>query len=128
MVKIGHHKETKKNYAIKTITKAEMQPFDVKALASEISVLQNDLPHHKYIIHLYEVFDEEDYVHLVTEKVDGGEVLHRLIEKSNYTEREARDLMKFVFEAIRHCHKHKVAHRDLKPANLLLTVRYEELK
>lgn len=122
MVKLGRHKETKSPFAIKMIIKAEMQEFDKKSLDSEIAVLKK-LPHHPNIIKLHDVFDEIDYIHLILEKVDGGELLDRLIQKSQYTEKEARDVSAIVMEAIRHCHEHKIAHRDLKPENLLLTVR-----
>lgn len=121
MVKLGHHRATKNPYAIKMIIKAEMQEFDKMCLESEISVLR-ELPPHEHIIKIYDVFDEADCIHLVLEKVDGGELLDRLIQKSTYTEYEARDVCKIVMHAIDHCHRHQVAHRDLKPENLLLTV------
>jgi len=44
----------------------------------------------------------------------------RIVSKSFYNEKEARDVCKILFEAIGYCHKHQVAHRDLKPENLLL--------
>lgn len=119
---MGHHRQTKESYAIKIIIKAEMQEFDKMCLESEIAVLR-ELPPHPHIIQLFDVFDETDYIHLVLEKVDGGELLDRLIQKSNYTECEARDVCKIVMGAIGHCHDNRVAHRDLKPENLLLTVR-----
>ena len=106
VVKLGHHRETKDPYAIKMIIKAEMHEFDKKCLESEISVLQK-LPYHEHIIKLHEVFDEKDFIHLVLEKVDGGELLDRLIQKAQYTEREARDVLRIVMEAIKHCHDHK---------------------
>jgi serine/threonine protein kinase len=99
-----------------------MQEFDKTCLDSEIAVLRQ-LPPHPHIITLHDVFDELDYIHLVLEKVTGGELLDRLIEKSNYTECEARNVCKIVMEAVGHCHDNQVAHRDLKPENLLLTVR-----
>jgi len=121
VVKVGHHRQSQKGFAIKTITKSDMQEFDKQCLQEEISIL-TDL-RHEHIIRLWDVFDEPEYIHLVLEKVDGGQLLERIIEKENYTECEARDLCLIIFEAIRHCHEHKVAHRDLKPDNLLMTVR-----
>mmetsp|Transcript_22289 Transcript_22289/g.38253 ORF Transcript_22289/g.38253 Transcript_22289/m.38253 type:complete len:233 (-) Transcript_22289:361-1059(-) len=50
----------------------------------------------------------------------GGELFDRIVAKSYYNEKEARDVCKILFEAIGHCHKNSVAHRDLKPENLLL--------
>lgn len=69
---------------------------------------------------LYDVFDEPQYYYLVTEKMGGGELFDRIVQKSYYNEKEARDTCKIIFEAIKYCHDHHVAHRDLKPENLLL--------
>ena len=133
VVRLGHHKETRDPYAIKIISKPEMEEFDKKCLKQEIEVLR--ALKHDHIIRLYDVFDsgggDDDYysddnkdcfIHLVLEVVSGGELLDRLIEKTKYTEREARDVCKIVMEAVEYCHDHKIAHRDLKPENLLLTV------
>ena len=137
MVRLGHHKKTRDPYAIKIISKPEMEEFDKKCLKQEIEVLRE--LKHDHIIRLYDVFgdtgggcdDDDDcysednsdcFIHLVLEVVSGGELLDRLIEKSKYTEREARDVCKIVMEAVDYCHEHKIAHRDLKPENLLLTV------
>lgn len=78
---------------------------------------------HKHIIRLYDVFDEAQFYYLVTEKMMGGELFDRIVQKSYYNEKEARDVCKILFDAMLYCHQHKVAHRDLKPENLLLTVR-----
>jgi serine/threonine protein kinase len=69
---------------------------------------------------LYDVFDEPQYYYLVTEKMQGGELFDRIVQKSYYNEKEARDTCKIIFEAIQYCHDRSVAHRDLKPENLLL--------
>lgn len=97
-----------------------MYDFDKQCLQNELMVMQELLPPHDHLVQLYDVFDETDFVHLVLEKVNGGELLDRLIEKTKYSECEARDVCKIVFEALRYCHEHKVAHRDIKPENLLL--------
>ncbi|CAB9523201.1 MAP kinase-activated protein kinase 2 (Fragment) [Seminavis robusta] len=120
VVKVGHHQQkTGESFAIKIITKAEMYDFDKECLKNELAVMKR-LPAHDHIVQLYDVFDETDFVHLILEKVDGGELLDRLINKENYTECEARDLCKIVMEAMTHCHKNKVAHRDIKPENILM--------
>mmetsp|Transcript_16537 Transcript_16537/g.24537 ORF Transcript_16537/g.24537 Transcript_16537/m.24537 type:complete len:233 (+) Transcript_16537:593-1291(+) len=50
----------------------------------------------------------------------GGELFDRIVAKSYYNEKEARDVCKILFEALQYCHSQNVAHRDLKPENLLL--------
>lgn len=118
VVKEGTNKETGESYAIKVVTKAKLTSEDEAALKDEIQVLQE--LQHPNIIRLYSVYDEKQFYYLVTEKMMGGELFDRIVQKSYYNEKEARDVCKILFEALGYCHDHQVAHRDLKPENLLL--------
>ena len=120
VVKDGQHKQAGKSFAIKIVTKAKLTHEDEEALKDEIDVLKE--LQHQHIIRLYDVFDEAQYYYLVTEKMSGGELFDRIVQKSYYNEKEARDVCKILFEALGYCHAKKIAHRDLKPENLLLFV------
>jgi hypothetical protein len=87
----------------------------------EIDILKE--MRHPNIIRLYDTFDEKEYYYLVTEKMMGGELFDRIVQKSYYNEKEARDTSRVLFEAMLYIHSKKIAHRDLKPENLLLLVR-----
>lgn len=73
------------------------------------------------VIRLYEVFEESGEFYIVTELVEGGELFDRIVSKSKYSEKEARDLVKLFLETMAYMHDADVVHRDLKPENLLLT-------
>lgn len=45
----------------------------------------------------------------------------RIVSKTHYTEKEARDLIKLFLETMAYMHEAGIVHRDLKPENLLLT-------
>ena len=79
---------------------------------------------HENIIRLYDVFDEKNFYYLITEHMMGGELFDRIVQKSYYNEKEARDTCLVLFKALKYCHDHQVAHRDLKPENLLLLVSF----
>ncbi|KAG9402862.1 hypothetical protein AC1031_006403 [Aphanomyces cochlioides] len=81
---------------------------------------------HPNIMTLYEVYTEAQYYYLVTEFMEGGELFDRIVEKTFYTEKEARDLVQVLLSAIKYCHDHNVVHRDLKPENLLLTSKKDD--
>lgn len=119
VVKEGSHKQSGESFAIKIVTKDKLSEEDEIALKDEIGVLKE--LKHSNIIRLYDVFDEKGFYYLITEKMLGGELFDRIVQKSYYNEKEARDVCKILFEALRYCHSHQVAHRDLKPENLLLT-------
>ena len=54
--------------------------------------------------------------------MEGGDLFDRIISKSTYNEKEARDLIKLFLETMAYMHDaHGVVHRDLKPENILLT-------
>lgn len=111
-------KATGDTYAVKVVTKSKLTKEDEIALKDEIDVLRE--LKHRHIIRLYDVFEEPSYYYLVTEQMRGGELFDRIVSKSFYNEKEARDVCKILFEAIAYCHSKSIAHRDLKPENLLL--------
>jgi serine/threonine protein kinase len=82
----------------------------------EVTVLKS--LKHKYILGIVDFFDEEDIFYLVMERLRGGDVFDRILQKKHYTEKHARDLAKFLIEAVAHMHRSGIAHRDLKPQNL----------
>lgn len=112
------HRKTNVLYAVKVVTKSKLSPADDIALKDEISILRT--LKHDNIIYLKDDYNERGYYYLVTEIMNGGELFDRIVAKTFYNEKEARDLCKVVFGAIAHCHSHGIAHRDLKPENLLL--------
>jgi calcium/calmodulin-dependent protein kinase I len=74
---------------------------------------------HPNSVKLFEIFDEDDSIYLVMEYLGGGELFDRIVEKENYSEKEASDTVKPIVDTIRYCHGMGIIHRDLKPENLL---------
>ncbi|CAI5740362.1 unnamed protein product [Peronospora destructor] len=118
VVRESVHKISNRRFAIKCIKRADLSTDDDAAIQFEVAILHQ--MHHPNIMTLEEVFVEPEYYYLVTEFVGGGELFDRIVEKTFYTEKEARDLVKILIQAIQYCHAQNVVHRDLKPENLLL--------
>jgi calcium/calmodulin-dependent protein kinase I len=124
VVKEVTNRENRKTYAAKIVTKAKLTREDEVALKDEIAILRN--MEHGHIINLYDVFDENTYYFLVTEIMLGGELFDRIVTKTFYNEKEARDVCQILFTAMDYIHSKGVAHRDLKPENLLLVSKHDD--
>jgi len=118
VVREATHRQTQQSFAVKVVTKAKLSREDDAALKDEIAILKS--LKHQHIIYLEDNFDEASYYYLVTEKMKGGELFDRIVAKTYYNEKEARDVCKILFKAIEYIHSRDIAHRDLKPENLLL--------
>jgi calcium/calmodulin-dependent protein kinase I len=107
-----------KKVAVKIVSKAKLKKVDEEALRHEVEILQS--LQHDNIVRLFDVFDEPKEMLLVLEYIDGGELFDRIVAKTFYNEKEARDLVFLLLSTIEHCHSKNIVHRDLKPENLLL--------
>ena len=112
--------ETGKLYACKELQKNELA--DIDSFNREIDILIK--LDHPNIIKLYEVFENEDFIYIVMELCNGGELFDRIIKRTEmgnpFTEKEAATIFKQLMSAVSYCHSNKIVHRDLKPENLLL--------
>jgi serine/threonine protein kinase len=129
VVKLGTHCQNKSiHYAIKCINVAKLKAEDIAALNDEVTILTL-LRECDHIIRLYDYFDESSkggYYYMILETMYGGELFDRIVSKSYYNEKEARDTCLILLDAIEYCHSYHVAHRDLKPENLLLCSRTDD--
>jgi calcium/calmodulin-dependent protein kinase I len=123
VVKLGTHRQNESiHYAIKCINVTKLKAEDIAALKDEVAILTL-LRECDHIIRLYDYFDESSrggYYYMILETMYGGELFNRIVSKSFYNEKEARDTCLILLDAIEYCHSYHVAHRDLKPENLLL--------
>lgn len=74
---------------------------------------------HPHILNVYEYFETETHLYIVTELCTGGELFDKIIAKKRLSEAEASHIMEQVLSAIVFCHGHGIVHRDLKPENTL---------
>lgn len=107
------HRETGEWYAIKSIRKSKVSKIEV--LKREIEILKEvDHPH---LIKLQEVYEDERYLHLITEICTGGELFDRIIaktqsEEGHFSEHDAARLVRDILDAIAYCHdKKNIVHR-----------------
>lgn len=58
--------------------------------------------------------------------IDGGELFDRIVSKTYYNEKEARDLVYILLSTVKHLHSLDIVHKDLKPENLLLVNKEDD--
>jgi len=76
---------------------------------------------HSCVIRLYEIYESEQYVHLVFEYLDDVQLLSVLKAKPNYTEADACRIIKSLLDVVSALHNKLIIHRDIKPENIMLT-------
>jgi len=125
-VKLATHKETGEQYAAK-IMQFPPESGDPKdnvkreEILKEIDILQG--LKHANIMLLVDHFIEEDKVYLLTELLNGGELLDAVLDKGTYSERDARKCFINLLHGVEYLHEMDVVHRDLKLENLILSSR-----
>mmetsp|Transcript_3798 Transcript_3798/g.13321 ORF Transcript_3798/g.13321 Transcript_3798/m.13321 type:complete len:376 (-) Transcript_3798:647-1774(-) len=122
VVKMGTEKATGQRVAIKVMAVPKGDSEDDRAtreeLHNELDILQGC--HHTSIMKLKDYFWGTSNLYLVTELLEGGEVLEHVMSRGSYTEREARMAFRCLMEGIAYLHGIGVVHRDIKLENLLL--------
>lgn len=124
-VKLCHHKDDKnKIYAVKSIDKHRLAPSQIEVLSREIDILSR--VDHPNIIRYYETYMDEQYFHIVTEYLSGGDLLAGMSRKKNYCEKDIAIVINKLLNAISHIHARGIVHRDLKPENILFENKNED--
>jgi len=122
---------TGQRYAAKSIRKSD-PAVKPGGLAREIMLLRE--MKHRSIVQLEDVYEDADYVHIVTDLCKGGELFDKIIEKSSnsddgakcFAENEAARIIHEVLTAVSYMHKHSIVHRDIKPENILFETTDED--
>ena len=125
LVKLGIHKKTGQKVAIKIMKKSSMDSSDLELVRTEIEILK--ICQHPYIIRLYNVFENPDYLYIIMEYCSGGD-LFSYLENRNFrlSEKRASTLIHQMSTAVYYMHSFGVVHRDLKPENVLMTSTDED--
>uniref|UniRef100_S4RZR0 Uncharacterized protein n=1 Tax=Petromyzon marinus TaxID=7757 RepID=S4RZR0_PETMA len=77
---------------------------------------------HPSVLELYTCFEDQNYVYLVLEMCNNGEVGRYLKAKGTpFSEEQVRHFMKQTVHGMLYLHSHGILHRDLTLSNLLLT-------
>lgn len=131
----GHHGSvrkcqdlrTGKRYAVKSIQKSQ-RSVKPAGLRREISLLHE--MRHGGIIGLRDAFEDSQYIHIVTELCEGGELFDQIVERATdesspgcFDEVQAARILFQILKAVQYLHDRNIVHRDLKPENILFDAK-----
>jgi len=134
----GHHgsvractdRTTGQRYAVKSICKSD-PAMRAGGLAREISLLEE--MKHDSIIQLVDVFEDAEFVHLVTDLCAGGELYDKIVDNTSadngtpcLAEHKAARIICQVLKAVSYLHQKGIVHRDIKPENILFETNEED--
>ena len=121
VVNLGIHKKTQQQVAVKIINKDSIKTLEDKELVRiEIGILK--LCHHPNVVRLLDHLENEDYIFIVTEYIEGGTLGQYFKKKNfNFSERQASSIMSQIGSGVKYLHKYGIVHRDLKPDNIMIT-------
>jgi len=98
----------------------------------EIMKLLENNPH---VLTLFDVFETDEEIHLITEYCEGGELFDAIKSKGSrrnsfrsrgrYSEPQASRITSQILKALEDLHANGIVHRDIKPENILLFNRDE---
>ncbi|EYU19883.1 hypothetical protein ABFS82_06G078700 [Erythranthe guttata] len=112
------------SFACKSIHKDSLSsdPTDRRCLDVEPKILHL-LSGCPAILRLHDVYEDDEYLHLVTDLCDGGDLYDRLSSGIRLPEPDAASVLNQLMVAVACCHRLGVAHRDIKPDNILFDSR-----
>ena len=117
-------------FAIKTLKKEGIPPYQFSLLKSEVNILSN--LDHPNIVKYFGTFEDEYFIHIVMEYLKGHD-LFKIISLRNYTgfdEKNMSQIIQQLLKALAFIHSKNIIHRDIKPENILFSNKrnYSTLK
>ena len=118
-VRIAQHKETGTYCAIKAMSKAYLySKRQIKHAKAERDLLR--MCSHSGVVKLYGSFQDDEYLYLCLEFLNGGELFTLLGQKGRLSNESARALASEIVAIFDYLHAHDIIYRDLKPENVML--------
>eukprot|EP00764_Aduncisulcus_paluster_P004501 gnl/Carplike_NY0171/1732_a2338_825.p1 GENE.gnl/Carplike_NY0171/1732_a2338_825~~gnl/Carplike_NY0171/1732_a2338_825.p1 ORF type:complete len:350 (+),score=61.70 gnl/Carplike_NY0171/1732_a2338_825:24-1073(+) len=119
-VRLTQYKKTGEFFALKSVHKKSLIALSqVDHILAELKVLQ-EITQHPFTLSLQASFQDSDYVHMLSEFVQGGELFSYLRRARKFPLEVARFYAAELATVLEYLHSKHIIYRDLKPENILL--------
>jgi serine/threonine protein kinase len=88
-------------------------------LFNQEAIRLDELGEHPQIPTLLAYFEQDGFLYLVQQFIEGQSLFQEMRQQGAFTERQIRDMLSDVLPVLRFIHKHQVIHRDITPNNIL---------
>lgn len=116
---IARDKDRNELCAVKVLERSNIE--HAKLIDRELDVLR--MLNHPNIVQIYDIFDSARETYVVMEYLAGGELLDMITESDHLSERDSKQVIREVLQAVQYLHAHGIVHRDVKPENILCVNR-----
>ncbi|KAF1803871.1 kinase-like domain-containing protein [Mucor lusitanicus] len=113
---LGQSLETNEYVAVKILCKKGLDPSQLALQQLEIDIQQS--LHHAHLLGLDQVIQEPDFVYMVMELCDQGDLFEYVVQ--NPYDVNCHVIFLQILEAIEYMHQNNLYHRDIKLENILL--------
>ena len=119
-VNLGLNVLTGRVVAIKSFKKTPIEKFKhkMKKIQYETELMKRF--NHKNITKILEVFNDEEYMLIIMEYINGGNLFSFVKKRRKLSEKMAKFLFRQIILGIQHIHSKNVVHRDIKLENILI--------
>lgn len=105
--------------AVKVLERSNTE--HAKLIDRELAVLR--MLNHQNIVQIYDIFDSAKETYVVMEYLAGGELLDMIQDSDHLSERNSKQVIREVLQAVQYLHARGIVHRDVKPENILCVNR-----
>jgi calcium-dependent protein kinase len=111
-VRLCYNRDSNKKSVVKVIKKQENDALNEVKILKQLD--------HPGIVRLFEYFEDERRVYMVTEHCSGGELFTEILSGKVLHEISIAKIMQQVFSALAYIHERKIVHRNLSPEHIIL--------
>ena len=119
-VNLGLNVLTGRVVAIKSFKKTPIEKLKHKMFKIQYETELMKRFNHKNITKILEVFNDEEYMLIIMEYINGGNLFSFVKKRRKLSEKMAKFLFRQIILGIQHIHSKNVVHRDIKLENLLI--------